>query len=190
MGMCSCFRRRASKSIKCRYKAPLESTKEIGIDFVPDLKRAENLQRVNNDNHLWNTAGFHSKILQASEKAILSVQAILSQGSQSSPNTLQPFSSAGQKWGNNYKRFFPLLTSLMPKQHSSNNAGMQHVFDRRYFPLLGTWCTQAAVSSPPGAKRCSGPIRVQQLKSFLQTWSSRLSSDKEECLLHLWHTTT
>lgn len=39
--MCSCFRRRASKSITCRYKAPLESTKEIGIDFVPGLKRAE-----------------------------------------------------------------------------------------------------------------------------------------------------
>lgn len=107
MGMCSCFRRRASKSIKCRYKAPLESTKEIGIDFVPDLKRAENLQRMNSDNHLCNTAGFHSKILQASKTALLSIQAILSQGSQSSPNTLQPFSSAEQK-GKIPTRGFPI----------------------------------------------------------------------------------
>lgn len=95
-------------------------------------------QRMNSDNHLRNTAGFHSKILQASKTAILSIQAILSQGSQSSPHTPQQFGSAGQKWGNTYKRFssFCQYSSLTPKQHPSNNARMQCCFDRRYFPLL------------------------------------------------------
>ena len=58
MCMCSCFRKRASKSVKCWYKAPLESTGKLPstLHQILEEKLNEKPQRKDEQqqNHLWN----------------------------------------------------------------------------------------------------------------------------------------